>query len=80
MNKNYKCKISLVITTINKPNKVIKKYLELTKKNKICYFIIGDKKTPNYSKKYNFFNLVQKMFDFIDQTFREFRNIIDFFV
>ena len=65
MNKNYKCKISLVITTINKPNKVIKKYLELTKKNKICYFIIGDKKTPNYSKKYNFFNLKnQKRFNF----------------
>jgi hypothetical protein len=65
MNKNYKNQISLVITTINKPNKVINKYLELTKKNKIYYLIIGDKKTPNYNKKYNFFNLKkQKSFDF----------------
>lgn len=44
--------ISLIITSINKPNNVIKKYLTLCKKSKINFIIIGDKKTPKYPKKY----------------------------
>ena len=47
---NSNSQTSLVITTINKPNKVIDKYLDLTRKNNINYIIIGDKKTPNYKK------------------------------
>ena len=63
MNSNYQT--SLVITTINKPNKVINKYLDLTKKNNINYIIIGDKKTPNYKKKYPYYDLKkQKKFNF----------------
>mgnify|MGYP000450884812 CR=1 FL=1 len=50
-------KISLVITSINKPNEVIKKYYSLSKNNKINFIIIGDKKTPEYPSKYNFYNL-----------------------
>ena len=46
------CKISLVITTINKPNKVIKKYHRLCKDSKVDYILIGDKKTPSYPKNY----------------------------
>ncbi len=56
---------SLVITTINKPNNVIDKYLSLSKKNSIKYIIIGDKKSPTYKNKYPFFNLKkQKEFNF----------------
>jgi hypothetical protein len=59
-------KISLVITSINKPNKVIEKYYSLSKNNKINFIIIGDKKTPEYPSKYNFYNLKsQKNFKFI---------------
>ncbi len=62
---NSNSQTSLVITTINKPNKVIDKYLDLTKKNNINYIIIGDKKTPNYKKKYPYFDLKkQKKFNF----------------
>ena len=58
-------KISLVITSINKPNEVIKKYYSLSKNNKINFIIIGDKKTPEYPSKYNFYNLKsQKNFKF----------------
>ena len=64
MNKHKK--ISLVITSINKPNKVIEKYYSLSKNNKINFIIIGDKKTPEYPSKYNFYNLKsQKNFKFI---------------
>ena len=44
---------SLIITTINKPNKVINKYLSICSKHKVDYVIIGDKKTPSYPKKYS---------------------------
>ncbi|MFL2891443.1 MAG: STELLO glycosyltransferase family protein [Candidatus Pelagibacter sp.] len=58
-------KIALVITSINKPNKVIKKYYSLSKKNRVNFIIIGDKKTPEYPSKYNFYNLKsQKNFKF----------------
>jgi hypothetical protein len=58
-------KISLVITSINKPNQVIKKYYSLSKNNKINFIIIGDKKTPEYPSKYKFYNLKsQKNFKF----------------
>ncbi len=43
-------KISLVITTINKPNKNIKKLDKLSKKNHTELIIIGDKKTPKNFK------------------------------
>ena len=62
---NSKYQTSLVITTINKPNKVINRYLDLSQKNKVNYIIIGDKKTPTYKKKYPFFDLKkQKEFNF----------------
>ena len=58
-------KIALVITSINKPNEVIKKYYSLSKKNKVNFIIIGDKKTPEYPNKYNFYNLKsQKSLEF----------------
>ena len=51
MRQNNKIKkTSLVITTINKPNKVIRKYFRLCKNSKINYLLIGDKKTPLYQK------------------------------
>ena len=53
MSQNNKTKkISLVITTINKPNNVIKKYLKLCKNFNINYVIIGDKKTCKYKAKF----------------------------
>ena len=39
-------KTSLVITTINKPNKNIKKLCDGSKKNDWSFIIIGDKKSP----------------------------------
>ena len=60
-------KTSLVITTINKPNKNIKKLINLCKKNKSKLIIIGDKKTPkNFKIQYGFFyNVInQKKLDF----------------
>ena len=60
-------KISLVITTINKPNKNIKKLINLCKKNKSKLIIIGDKKTPkNFKIQYGFFynTINQKKLDF----------------
>ena len=49
-------KTSLVITTINKPNKNIKKLINLCKKNKSKLIVIGDKKTPkNFKISYGFF-------------------------
>ena len=58
-------KIALIITSINKPNDVIKKYYSLSKKNNVNFIIIGDKKTPKYPKKYNFYDLKsQKNFKF----------------
>ena len=44
--------ISVVITSINKPNKIIKKIFSECKKKKIKMIIIGDKKTPKYENKY----------------------------
>ena len=54
--KNFK-KIALIITSINKPNEAVRKYHALSKKNKVDLIIIGDKKTPDYPSKYNFYNL-----------------------
>ena len=47
----------VVITTINKPNKNIKKISKLCKKNNYDLVIIGEKKTPsNFAMQYgNFF-------------------------
>ena len=60
-------KTSLVITTINKPNKNIKELINLCKKNKSKFIVIGDKKTPkNFKISYGFFYniLNQKKLDF----------------
>ena len=43
-------KTSLVITTINSPNKNIRKFVEGCKKKNWKLVIIGDKKTPNNFK------------------------------
>ena len=57
--------ISLIITTINKPNNVIKKFLIFCKKYNVNYIIIGDKKTPAYPKQYPLINtLEQKKLNF----------------
>ncbi len=49
-------KTSLVITTINKPNKNLKKYAKGCKKKNWKFIIVGDKKTPsNFNLKYSFF-------------------------
>jgi hypothetical protein len=45
-------KITLVITSINKPNDVIKKFYNICKKKNIQFLIIGDRKTPSYRLKY----------------------------
>ena len=52
----------VVITTINKPNKNIKKISKLCKKNNYNLVIIGDKKSPgNFSMQYgNFFGLSEQ--------------------
>ena len=43
-------KTSLVITTINKPNKNLKEYAKGCKKKNWKFIIVGDKKTPsNYN-------------------------------
>ncbi len=62
-------KNSIVLTTINKPNKNIKKLINLSKKNKFDLVIIGDLKTPKtFRIKYgNFFNIKKQkklIFDF----------------
>ena len=44
--------ITLVITSINKPNYVIKRLYNICKENNVKFLIIGDKKTPTYKKKY----------------------------
>ena len=54
-------KIALVITSINRPNEVIKKYYSLSKKNNVNFIIIGDKKTPQYPSKYNYHSLRSQM-------------------
>ena len=43
-------KTSLVITTINSPNKNIRKFVDGCKKKSWKLVIIGDKKTPNNFK------------------------------
>ena len=49
-------KTSLVITTINKPNKNLKEYAKGCKKKNWKFIIVGDKKTPsNFKLKYSFF-------------------------
>ena len=58
-------KISLVITSINKPDSVLKKYYSMCEKLGIEFIIIGDKKTPKYPKKYNIYDIKsQKVFNF----------------
>tara|TARA_Y100000590_G_C15675438_1_gene997826 strand:+ start:417 stop:1409 length:993 start_codon:yes stop_codon:yes gene_type:complete len=60
-------KKTLIITTINKPNKNIKLFSNNCKKNKWEFIVIGDKKTPSYfDLKYgNFLNIKkQKKLEF----------------
>ena len=53
---------SLIITTINKPNKNIKLFSKKSKKNKWDFIVIGDRKTPkNFKIKYgDYFNLINQ--------------------
>ena len=37
---------ALVITSINRPNNVLRKYSELSKKHDVEFYIVGDKKSP----------------------------------
>lgn len=48
MNKNTR---TLIITSINKPNKVIKEFSKICKKNNVNFFFVADKKTPKFVKK-----------------------------
>ena len=50
-------KKSLVITTINKPNKAINSFYKICKKNNVSLILIGDKKTPKYNSKYKLFDI-----------------------
>ena len=43
-------KVTLVITTINKPNKNIELFCRGSKKNNWNFEIIGDRKSPKYYK------------------------------
>ena len=51
--------VSLIITTINKPNSNIKSFSKGCKKNNWDFVVIGDKKTPkNFKLTYgNYFNI-----------------------
>ena len=56
-------KTSVVITTINKPNKIIKKLSSKTRENNWNFIIIGDKKTPKSFKiNYGDFYSLKKQF------------------
>lgn len=48
-----KKKISLIITSINKRNEVVKKFEILSKKQNIDFIFIADKKTPKFKKNNN---------------------------
>jgi hypothetical protein len=63
-NKKFE-NVSVVITSINKPNVIIKKYHTMCKKIGANFFLIGDKKTPNYSNKFSLISFEnQKKLDF----------------
>lgn len=53
MKLKKKTKSTLVITSINKPNKVIRKFESLCKKSKIDFIFVADKKTPEFPYKDN---------------------------
>ncbi len=55
-------KIAFVITSINKPNNIVRSYAKLCKKKKIDFIIIGDQKSPkNFTLKYaKFFNIKEQ--------------------
>ncbi len=48
-----KIRSTLVVTSINKPNKAIKKFEVLCKKNNIDFIFVADKKTPKFTYKNN---------------------------
>ncbi len=54
---NKKVTSTLVITSINKPNNVIKKYEILSKKKNIDFIFVADKKTPKF-KHENYLNVL----------------------
>ena len=54
---NKKVTSTLVITSINKPNNVIKKYEILSKKKNIDFIFAADKKTPKF-KHENYLNVL----------------------
>ena len=49
-----KNKVALVVTSINKLNLAIKNFQRLCNENNVYFYLIGDKKTPNYKNKNNF--------------------------
>jgi len=57
MISNKKVTSTLVITSINKPNNVIKKYEILSKKKNIDFIFVADKKTPQF-KHENYLNIL----------------------
>jgi len=50
MKNQLMLKKAFIITTINKPNKIMKLYAKMCKKNDISYYIIGDYKSPKKFK------------------------------
>ena len=56
-------KVSLVLTTINSPNKNIKKFDKNCKKKNWSFIIVGDQKTPkNFKLSYgDFFQLISSI-------------------
>jgi len=61
MNLNKKVTATLVITSINKPNNVIKKFQILSKKKNIDFILVADKKTPKFKYK-NYLNFLSIKF------------------
>ena len=60
-------KVAFIITTINKPNNIMKLYAKMCKERLIDFYIIGDQKSPkNFDlKNSNYFSIKeQKKLDF----------------
>jgi hypothetical protein len=59
MKKNIK---TLVITSIHKPNKIIKEFSKICKKNSVHFILVADKKTPKFvEKNINILSLEEQM-------------------
>jgi hypothetical protein len=61
-------KVAFIITTINKPNYIMKLYAKMCKDRQIDFYIIGDQKSPKkfYLKNSNYYSIKkQKKLDFV---------------